>query len=277
MRRSRASKKVLKIGIIGCGTIGSLLAEACEKDLNKEVKLVALYDMDTSKEKALRNKLKMTTAPTPLRDVIKKSDFIIEAASAEVSARIADMAISAGKDVMVMSVGGLLKRQGLIEKAKRNGCKIYLPSGAICGLDGVKAARIGNIRSVTITTRKPPEGLRGAPYIKEKRIDLKSIKKETVIFEGSAAQAVKAFPKNINVSATLSLAGVGDKKTRVKIIVSPQHKKNIHEIELKGNFGRIYTRCENVPSVANPKTSMLAALSAVATLRGITEAVRIGT
>jgi aspartate dehydrogenase len=185
--------------------------------------------------------------------------------------------VSAGKDVMIMSTGGLLENPGILRTAEKKGSKVYLPSGAVCGLDGIKAARIGKIRSLTLTTRKPARGLLGAPYIVKKGIDLKRIKKETTIFSGSATEAVKAFPKNINVSATLSLAGLGAKKTRVRIITSPKYRSNTHEVELIGSSGRIYTRCENVPSSENPKTSMLAAFSAIATLKGIVESVKIGT
>lgn len=270
--------KKLKVGIVGCGVIGSLLARACKKDLSKSVKLVALYDINKIKARILRDRLDMNVSILPLKELIKKSELVIEAASSKVSGDIAEKTISAGKDVMVMSVGGLLHRkEKLFQKADKKGCRIYLPSGAICGLDGIKAANIGKIESATLITRKPPKGLEGAPYIKQKRINLKSIRKDMLIFEGPASRAVGAFPKNINVSAALSIAGIGPKRTNVKIIVSPKCKRNIHEIELKGDFGRIYTKCENVPSKENLKTSMLAALSAIATLKGIVEPVRIGT
>lgn len=277
MRRSQVFKKKLKVGIIGCGAIGSILAKACVDNLKNKVDLIGICDINRARTEALKKKLKINICILPLNKLIRKSDLIIEAAAAGFSGKIAAKAVSAGKDVMVMSVGGLLNRLRLFEKAKRKGCRIYLPSGAICGLDGVKAAKIGRIKSATLVTRKPPGGLEGAPYIKQKGINLKAIKKDRIIFSGSASEAVKNFPKNINVSAVLSLAGIGAKKTDVNIVVSPESKRNIHEIELKGDFGRIFTRCENVPSKANPKTSMLAALSAIATLKGILEPVRIGT
>jgi len=277
VRRSQASKRRLKVGIIGCGAIGSILAKTCVNNLKNKVDLIGICDIDAARAEALKKKLKINISVLPLNKLIRKSGLIIEAAAAGFSGKIAIKAVSAGKDIMVMSVGGLLNRVRLFEKAKKKGCRVYLPSGAICGLDGVKAAKIGKIKSATLVTRKPPGGLEGAPYIKQKGINLKAIKKDRIIFSGSASEAVKNFPKNINVSAVLSLAGIGAKKTDVNIIVSPESKRNIHEIELKGDFGRIFTRCENVPSKANPKTSMLAALSAIATLKEILEPVRIGT
>ncbi|MBA7660637.1 L-aspartate dehydrogenase [subsurface metagenome] len=176
-----------------------------------------------------------------------------------------------------MSVGGLLGNEDLLDLAKKKDCKIYLPSGALAGLDGVKSASVGRIDSITLTTRKPPEGLKGAPYIIRNKIDLDAIIKETVIFEGSANEAVEGFPKNINVSAALSLAGIGAEKTRVRIIADPNLKRNIHEVEVKGEFGRLVSRTENLPSPKNPKTSYLACLSAIATLKGIVSSIKIGT
>jgi aspartate dehydrogenase len=178
---------------------------------------------------------------------------------------------------MVMSVGGLIGHEDLLKKASKKCVKVYIPSGALCGVDGLKSSSTGRIKSVTLTTRKPPKGLEGAPYIKEHNINLAAIKNETVIFTGSAKDAIKAFPQNVNVSAVLSLAGIGAGKTRVRIITSPQYTKNIHEVEIESEAGRIFTRTENVPSKTNPRTSELAVFSAIATLKGITDSVRLGT
>jgi aspartate dehydrogenase len=164
-----------------------------------------------------------------------------------------------------------------LEKALERGVTVILPSGAIAGIDAVKAAKIAGIDSVTLTTSKPPYSLKGAPYLEEKGIDLDSIEKETVIFEGSALQAVKAFPKNINVSALLSIAGSGFGDTKVRIITSPEYNRNIHEIRLESKAGTFTFRAENVPFPSNPKTSYLAALSAMAALGEYLSGIRIGT
>lgn len=129
----------------------------------------------------------------------------------------------------------------------------------------------------TITTRKAPRSIKGAPYLLENNIDVEKITRETLVFEGNALDAVKGFPKNINVSALLSISGIGPEKTKVRIIVSPKYTKNIHEIEVNGKAGTIRTRTENVPSPDNPKTSYLAVLAAIASLRGYFDSVRIGT
>jgi aspartate dehydrogenase len=161
--------------------------------------------------------------------------------------------------------------------AKRHGKRLYVPSGAIAGLDAIKGAMLGRVFKVTLTTRKSPRALEGAPYVVKKGIDLGALKEPTTIFSGSAEEAVPAFPANINVAAALSLAGIGADKTLVRIIADPACDKNIHEIEVEGDFGRLVTRMENVPSPHNPKTSYMAALSAIGLLQRITASLVVGT
>lgn len=267
----------LQVGLIGCGAIGTELAKACQDRLRNKINLAAVCDSDEKKALGLSKSLKGKISVLKLDDIIRKTDFVIEAASASISAEVLKRCIKAKTDCMIMSVGGLLGNEDLLELARKKGVDVHMPSGAVCGIDGLKAACMGRVDSVRLTTKKPPKGLQGAPYLKQKNIDILDIKKETVIFEGSADEAVRAFPQNINVSATLSLAGIGAKKTVVRILTSPSYTSNTHEVEISGDFGMIRTRTDNMPAKANPKTSMLAILSAVATLRGITRSVRVGT
>ena len=267
-----------KIGILGCGTIGGFLAETIEKEFKNQARIAGLCDIDDTKAKQLADKLSKKVPILPLERLIDDSDLIIETASSDASPKICKKAIEKGKDIMVMSVGGLLGNRTLFSIAKRKKGRIILPSGALCGLDGIKSAVIGRMKKVTLTTRKPPGGLKDAPYVVQNNINLDSITGEQVIFEGTAEEAVYGFPKNINVSAILSIAGLGPKETRVKIITSPEFTVNMHEIEAEGDFGRLITRTENVPFPDNPKTSFLAALSAVATLKQLLDdTVKIGT
>jgi aspartate dehydrogenase len=181
---------------------------------------------------------------------------------------------------MIMSVGALLGNN-LFERlktvAKKNDRKVYLPSGAVAGIDAIKAAALVGLDEVLLTTKKPPAGLKGAPYIEERGIDLENINEATLIYEGPAEEAVMFFPANVNVAAVLSLAGVGEKKTRVKIIADPAIHTNQHEIKVKGAFGQMTCLTKNLPCPDNPKTSYLAALSAIKTLEKISAEVLIGT
>lgn len=260
---------IKKIGIIGCGTIGTEIAEYIQKHLKKKALIFAVCDIDLNKANLLAQKIKPKPIVTGIDDLIRKVDLIIESASMKISGEIAEKAVSIKKDVLIMSTGGLLKKQFLFKKARANGCNVYIPSGAICGLDGLVSAKVGKIKKVTLTTRKPPKGLIGAPYLKEKNIDIEKIKKEMVIYSGDAEEAIKYFPQNVNVASTLSIYGIGPELTQVKILTSPEYTKNIHEIEVEGEFGRIWTKTENVPSKTNPKTSQLAIFSAIAKLREI--------
>lgn len=267
---------MIKAGIIGCGTIGSVIADAIASRFNGSITLAGVCDVNKDNVETLLNKLKIKVEDLGQDDLIKRCGLIIEAASGSVSYGIAKAALEAGKDVVIMSTGGLVDKPGIFDIAEKSAGKLYLPSGAICGLDGLKGAMMAKVRSVTLTTKKPPKGLKGAPYITEKKIDLDSIKEETVIFEGTAVEAVKGFPKNVNVSATLSLCGLGAKNTRVRIVTSPDFTSNTHEVEIEGDFGRLKTVTDNVPMPSNPKTSYLAALSAIAVLEGIVSSVKIG-
>jgi aspartate dehydrogenase len=268
-----------KIGIAGCGVIGTFIAKHIDRDFKSRAQLTALCDTDKEKSAKLARLFSPKPAVVAFDELVVKSDIIIEAASSDVSFLFAKKALQKGKDVLVMSIGGILeKSQEIFSLAVKKKCRIIMPSGAICGLDGIKSAGIGNIKKVSLTTKKPPQSLKGAPYIKSNKIDLDSITSETVIFKGSAREAVKAFPKNINVSAILSIIGIGPKKTQVIIKTSPEYMINTHEIEVEGDFGRLVSITENVACADNPKTSYLAPLSAVASLKQLLEdSVRIGT
>jgi len=272
--------KKLRIGIVGCGAIGSSLAKVIVKDFPGQARLCGLYDLDKPKAVSLSKRLSGgSSLVTPgLKQLIAKSGLIIEAASAKVSWKIARFALAAGKDIMIMSVGGVSGRlKQLAALAKNNNARAYMPSGAISGVDAVKAAAIGKIKKVILTTTKNPFSFKGVKYIKDKGINLAKIRKDTVLFSGKAAQAVKYFPQNINVAAVLGLAGVGANKTRVRIIASPKVSRNIHEIKVESSAGNIFTRTENILHPDNPKTSYLAVLSAIAMLKQILEPVKIGT
>ncbi|MFH1836834.1 MAG: aspartate dehydrogenase domain-containing protein [Candidatus Omnitrophota bacterium] len=265
------------VSIIGCGTIGTAIAMHIDKTLREKVSGIMLFDENPYVSQKLKEDLSSAFIADSLDKAIEGADLVIEAASSSVVGIILRKIIDQQKDAMFMSIGGLLGQEKLLEEAEEKGIKIILPSGAISGIDALKAAKISGITSVKIITRKPPKALSGAPFIVEKGIDLEKIKEETVIFEGNALEAMKGFPKNINVSALLSLAGIGPEKTLVKIVSSSEYTKNSHEIIVESKAGSFTARTENAPSPNNPKTSYLAALAAMAAVNGYFSSVRIGT
>jgi aspartate dehydrogenase len=270
--------KLIKIGIAGCGAIGSSLAKAIVSDFPKKAELASLYDIDVEKAYNLSAKFNKKLATLNLEALINKADLVIEATKAEAAFDIAKKAICFSRDIMIMSVGGIIEHyQELKVLAEEKGAHIFIPSGALCGIDGLKAAACAKINKVILTTKKSPRAFLGAPYVLKKKIRLDAIDKDTLLFEGNASLATRAFPQNINVAATLSIAGIGAEHTIVRIVASPNIDKNIHEIEIESDAGRITARCENLAHPDNPKTSYLAILSAIATLKQILEPIKIGT
>lgn len=273
----------LGVGLIGCGAISTVLAHAIDEGRAGDTRLAVVHDLLFEKSQKLVDRLSSKPRIAKTFDEFIKVqgfDLVIEAASQNAVRQYASKVLENGKDLMIMSVGALVDSD-LTEEIRRSahstGKKIYIPSGAIVGIDGIKAAVIGRINHVTLTTRKPPSGLIGAPYFKQSRISPNELKEPKVIYEGPASEACMLFPANVNVAATLSLAGIGLNKTKVRIVADPTIKRNVHEINVKGEFGELRVCTKNVPSPDNPKTSFLAVLSAIATLKRITEFMLIGT
>jgi len=255
---------MISIGIIGCGAIGNDVAR--EADTMEEVKEIYLYDVIEERGKSLADNLKKAKFER-VEDFLPSVDVVFEAASQQAVYKYAEKIMEAGKDMVIMTIGALFDdefRENLIKKAKEKKCKIYLPSGAVAGIDGVKAASIGGLDEVTLVTTKSPEAFG------------KHFDKRTVLFDGSAREAVKLFPRNVNVSACLSLAGIGFDKTRVKVVADPVIRFNSHKILAHGKFGRLRAEVENLPNPKNPRTSYLASLSAIAVLRKIVNPLQIG-
>ncbi|HZP38256.1 MAG TPA: aspartate dehydrogenase [Methylomirabilota bacterium] len=258
---------MLKVGIVGMGVIGHRIAEA----LTRGIPGTALTGVSVRRPESAAG-----YPAVALEDLIERSDLIVEAATQAALREFGPAVLSAGRHLMVLSVGALV---GVLDEwatlAEKHGARILVPSGAIAGLDGVKGAREGRITAVTMETRKPPRGLAGAPYIEERRIDLGAITRETLIFEGPATEAVRGFPANVNVVAALSLAGIGPERTRIKLYAVPGQARNQHRITVEGDFGLLRFEVENVPS-ENPRTGRLSYLSAIAMLREMGAAVRVG-
>jgi len=273
----------LKVALIGCGSIGSVLARAIDKGRAGKAELAWLYDLNPEKSEALAKKLR--SKPRIAKSVAeiyadKTVGMVIEAASQLAVEQYSTDVLRSGKDLMVMSVGAFADER-LLKSVRRaaglGGHKIYIPSGAVLGIDGVKAAELGEIEEVTLTTRKPPATLAYSTYLKKSGTKLRGLRKSRVVFDGPARKAVKAFPRSVNVAATLSLAGIGLDKTRVRVIADPKLRHNVHEIRVRWKAGKFVTRTKNLPFPDANRTSYLAALSAIRTLRNLSESIQIGT
>ena len=265
-----------KVGLIGCGTIGTGLARYIKTKLSARLSLAFLCDSNDNAARQLQKRYAPRAVRVSFDELLKKSDLIIEAATGSVVPQLVRKGLRTHKTILVMSIGGLLALKDLPALIKKTSGELLLPSGAIAGLDAVAAARQATLTRVRITTAKPVAGLRGAPYFEKKGIDLSRIKKPTIVFEGNALQAIRHFPKNINVAALLSVAAGGPRKVAVRIITSPAFTRNTHTVEIEGSFGKATMTTENLPSPDNPKTSYLAILSACAMLEKTITPMKIG-
>jgi aspartate dehydrogenase len=263
-----------QIGIVGCGAIGKALIQAAQSGKL----LLPIAGVTSRSEETAREFLDSFKNPPPYRsldELIGRADLIVEAAGGGIVAELAKKVFAARKALMVISVGALLDHPEIVEQSRQSGCRLYVPSGAIAGLDGIKSASVGRVEHVTHTTRKPPAGLEGAPYLIERGISLAGLEHEKEIFYGSAREACRGFPANVNVTAAVSLAGIGADQTRVRILAVPGLVRNCHDIDVEGVFGKLHVHIENVPS-ENPKTGKLTALSIIRALQDAVDTVRIG-
>jgi len=255
----------MRVGLVGCGNIAADMCIQLRKG-TIPADIVALTDVDRSHAEKIQSTFQLDAAICDLDENASQVDYIVECAGGDAVPDVIGAAIRHNCDCLIMSVGGLLAHPNLMEEA-RDRIHVQVPSGALVGLDGIRAAIEAGLHRVVLTTRKPPKGLEGAPYLEEQGIDLSTITEPTVIFEGNALDAVKAFPKNVNVAASLSIVGVGPKETTVRVICDPTISMNTHEVLAEGAFGSLRTISENLPSPRNAKSSYLASLSAVAELR----------
>lgn len=253
----------MNLGIIGCGAIGTDVAKAADEII--DIEKIYLFDINEAAAKKLCSLLKKALIK-PVEEFLEDVDVVFEAASQQAVIQYAEIVLEAGKDLILMSIGSLFDdglRKKLEQIARKHHRKIYLPSGAVCGIDGVLAASIEKLDSVTLVTTKPPASL-GV-----------SVEERTIVFEGTARQAVKKFPRNINVAACLSLAGVGFDETKVEIVADPVETRINHKILAHGRFGRLRAEVENMPNPNNPQSSYMASLSAIATLQRVLDPIQI--
>jgi len=268
---------MVRVGLVGCGTIGSQLAGVIDRRYRRVARVVALNDCVPQQAARLQRRLRSRPSICSLPQLIRTSRVVIEAASADVAGEVVTRALRAHRDVVVMSVGGLLRDFSWARAARRSRGRLHIPSGALAGIDGIRAMALGKIRRVRLITRKPPRALVGAPYVRKRGLRLEHLTQPSIVFEGTARRVVQAFPQNTNVAAALALAaGVSPSRTQVRVIADPTIRTNIHEIEVEGDCGRLRCQVQSEPS-ANPKTSELAVRSSIATLQRLFEPVAIGT
>jgi aspartate dehydrogenase len=270
---TRASEQ--RVAIAGLGAIGQVLARKLDAGM-AGMRLVAVAVRNPAAAAPFLATLSRPVQIVSLDALSAHADIVIECAPAALLAEIAGPALTAGKRVIVLSVGALLANPQLEQMAARHGGQILVPTGALLGLDALLAAAEGTIHSVRMTTRKPPRGLVGAPYLIENNIDIGDVKAPLRVFSGTARDAARGFPANVNVAAALSLAGIGPDRTTVEIWADPTVTRNTHRVEVDSDAASFNMTIENIPS-ENPKTGRITAQSVIALLRKLSAPVRVGT
>ena len=272
---NKSKRKILRVGLAGLGAVGLGVAKRLIDGIpGLTLAAVSVRDAD----KARRNLPQvgdMIALRTPAA-LAEDCDVVVECLPPALFRDIAVAAIDKARIFMPLSVAQLLQHWDLVERAKAKGARILVPTGALIGLDAVRAAAEGTIRSVKMITRKPPNGLTGAPYLVEHGISVDGLKEPLKVFDGTARDGARGFPANVNVAAALSLAGIGPDRTRLEIWADPALERNTHRIEVDADTARFSMTIEGVPS-ENPRTGKIVALSTIAALRGLVSELKVGT
>ena len=267
--------ETLTVGIVGLGAIGLHLARALDAGV-PGLRLAAVAVRDRNKALVAMKGFRDRPLTLDIAKLPRECDVIVESAPASVFEEVATAAIEAGCIFVPSSCGALLPRMHLVERARETGAHIIIPTGALLGLDAVRAAAEGEVASVTIETRKPPGGLLGAPYLVNNAISLEGLTEAKMVFKGNAFDAAQGFPANVNVAAALALAGIGPERTMVEIWADPGVTRNTHTIRVEATAARLTMTIENVPSEENPRTGKITPLSILACLRGLTATLKVG-
>jgi aspartate dehydrogenase len=277
-RENSLIQDLVTIGIVGCGYRGSELAALIGSRFRNRAQIVGVYDVDFERAGSLASYLGPHIRVFPsVEDLVDRARLVIEVASDDAVAGLVKTALHAGRDVLITSVGGLVDHLELLEQADDSRGRLLVPSGMLAGVDAVKACREGSVASVLLTSRLPRSMLAESPYVRQHDIDIDSGTDDRTVFDGTGAEACRGFPVIADAVMTLALAGLGLERTRVRVVVTRRFEAPSYEIEVKGDFGRVITRTENVQFPPYPKLTYLAMQSAVAKLHQYLDSIVVGT
>ena len=265
---------MLNVGIIGLGTIGKVVAKALDDGMNG-LRLEAVAAGRKDRARAHLATLETPVDIMPIDEVAERCDILVDCAPKAIFGEIADAAISRGRILVTVSGAGILANPGIEKRAEDGKARIILATGALLGLDAVRAAAEGTINSVKMITRKPPNALEGAPHIVENNINLEGLNGATRVFEGSAREGAAAFPANVNVCRAGSCRDRRRPDT-AEVWADPHLDRNTHSIEVDADSASFSFSIQNVQSPENPGTGKITALSVIACLRGLTQPMKIG-
>ena len=271
----------MRVALLGGGTIARLVLEHIRRGDLGDFEVTAIAGRSAaSRGKALADEFGAAFVTTLAELIDTRPEVVVEAASHEAVREYCEPLLGKGIAVIVLSGGALCDddlRLRLERAARQSGALLYVPSGGIAGLDGLRAACVAGVDEVKITVMKPPAAWKSIAYVEELGIDLDALTAPRTLYEGSARDGVPLFPANVNIAAVLSMAGIGFDRTRLEVVADPGLTHNTHVIEIRGTTGNISVKLENVPAPDNPKTAWLACYSALAALKLAKSPIRYGT
>ncbi|MBT3307733.1 MAG: aspartate dehydrogenase [Alphaproteobacteria bacterium] len=272
-----SDQKVLKVGIGGLGTVGLPVAQWLDEGPEEGLVLVAV---SAGNRERASQRMKGFRNPVPVVELTELADLcdvVVECAPPGHFLDIAEATLKAGRILMPLSVTSLLNHMDLIDLARQTGGRILVPTGAILGLDAVRAAALGKVNSVTMITRKPPAGLKKAPFVIEQGFDLEDLEEAVLLYEGPVSDAAAKFPANVNVAVALALAGIGPDLTQYQVWADPAVTRNTHVIKVDADTVSFEMTTAVVPTEENPATGQVVRLSVIETLRGLVTPFKVGT
>jgi aspartate dehydrogenase len=266
----------MDVGIAGFGTIGAEVGRRLIAGLGG-LRLVGVTSGTSAKAAAKLAEIGARDIPVLTPEVLaERAEIILECAPKAGFLQIVVPALKAGRQVVTVSAAALIENMDVVAIARAHGGRIIMATGALLGLDAVRAAALGTINSVTMVTRKPPHTLIGAPLIVTEGIDVTGLNEPLMVFDGSARDGARGFPANVNVAAALALAGVGPDRTRLQIWADPTVERNTHHIVVDSDSARFELKIENIPTIEKPATGRITALSMIAALQGLISPLKIG-
>jgi aspartate dehydrogenase len=262
---------ICKVGVAGLGVIGARVARQLTEGLEGMV-LTAVASGDRGKAERTLAQMGASAPVVSPEALAEACDVVVECAPTAAFLSIAEPVLEAGRVLVTVSAAALIEHMEMVDLARARGGRIIMATGALLGFDAVRAAALGEVRSVTMVTRKPPKSLRGAPHLGVIGVDVDAVVEPTLLFDGSA----RGFPANVNVAAAWALAGIGPDRTRLQIWADPTLQRNTHTIKVDADSASFEMTIENVPSLEKPGTGRITALSVIAALQGLTSPLKVG-
>ena len=265
------------VAISGLGAIGLRVARALDEGEIPGMTLAAVAASSPESAKAKISGLRTQPLCCTAEELAQHADIVVEGAPKPVFLPLAQSVIAAGRIFMPLSCAQLLEHPQLIDQARQTGARILVPTGAIIGLDTIRAMAVGEIHEITLETRKPPRGLEGAPHLVDNDISVEGLTEAKLVFKGTAREAAIGFPANVNVAAALSLAGIGPDRTMVEVWADPGVDRNHQSVRVRSDSGEAEMQIRNIPTEENPRTGRITALSTIACLKRMTAPLVAGT